>query len=114
MNEITLGSIPRLLAGTVACLAMTFPLACATPQARAPSHVGVAGRTGFPAQFAAKAISVAGPEEAGRIDIYVERWSTDEELDKLLGTLEKDGPGELRTVLEQQRIRAGVVLMPGV
>jgi hypothetical protein len=114
MDKIRLGPIPTLLAGAVSCLAMMGPLACAAPQVRAPSHVGAAVRTEFPAQFVARAISVSGPEGAGRIDIYVERWSTDEELDKLIGTLEKDGPGELRTVLEHQRIRAGVVLMPGV
>jgi hypothetical protein len=77
-------------------------------------HFAAAGRTEFPAQFVARAISVSGPEDAGRIDIYVERWSTDEELDKLLRTLEEGRPSELLTVLEKQRVRAGVVLMPGV
>jgi hypothetical protein len=78
------------------------------------SDLGAAGWTEFPAQFVARAISVSGPEDAGRIDIYVERWSTDEELDKLLGTLKEGRPGELLTVLERQRRRAGVLLMPGV
>jgi hypothetical protein len=78
------------------------------------SNVGAASRTRFPAQFVGRAISVSGPEDTGPIEIYVERWSTDEELDKLLGTLKKDGPGELLTVLERQRSRAGVLLMPGV
>jgi hypothetical protein len=100
MNEIRVKAIATLV-GTVSCLAMT-------------SHAGAAGRTGFPAQFVARAISVSGPEGAGRIDIYVERWSTDEEVEKLLATLDEDGPGELFTVLERQRVRAGVVLMPGV
>src|SRR4051812_19732083 len=100
MNKITLGAIATLL-GAVSCLATT-------------SDVGAAGRTGFAARFVAKAISVSGPEEAGRIEIYVERWSTDEELDTLRETLEEGKPGELLTVLERQRVRAGVVLMPGV
>src|SRR4051812_48753445 len=100
MNKITLGAIATLL-GAVSCLATT-------------SDVGAAGRTGFAARFVAKAISVSGPEEAGRIEIYVERWSTDEELDELLGKLEEGGSGELLDVLERQRVRAGVVLMPGV
>ncbi len=101
MKKIRLGLIPKLLVGAVSCLAMM-------------SHVGAARRTDFPAQLVARAISVSGPEDAGRIDIYVERWSTDEELDKLLGTLKEGRPGELLTVLERQRLRAGVVLMPGV
>ena len=101
MNNIRFRPIPTLLVGAISCLAVV-------------SHVGAAGRTEFSAHFVARAISVSGPEEAGPIEIYVERWSTDEELDKLLGTLKKGGPGELLTVLEQQRLRAGVVLMPGV
>jgi hypothetical protein len=90
-----------LVRGAVVCLAMM-------------GHQAAARRTDFPAQFVARAISVSGPEDAGRIDIYVERWSTDEELDKLAGTLKEGGPGELLTVLERQRRRAGVLLMPGV
>src|SRR3954462_109907 len=100
MNKITLRGIATLVAA-VSCLATT-------------SDVGAAGRTEFAARFVAKASSVSAPEEAGHNEIYVERWSTDEELDKLLGMLKKGKPGELLTVLEEQRVRAGVVLMPGV
>jgi hypothetical protein len=112
MNEINLRPIPALLA--VSCLGIMGPLSCAAPQARAPSHVGLTVRNEFPAHLVARSVSVSGPEDTGPIEIYVERWSTDEELDKLLGTLDENGPGELLTVLELQRIRAGVVLMPGV
>ena len=101
MKKIGRGPIPKLLAGAVLCVAMV-------------SHVGAARRTDFPEHLVARAMSVSGPEDAGRIEIYVERWSTDEELDKLLGTLKKGKPGELLTVLERQRVRAGVLLMPGV
>ena len=110
MEKIRTGPVPMLLVGAVSCLAM----ACASSGPHVTSHVGAAGRTGFPAQLAARAISVSDPEDVGPIDIYVERWSTDAELDELLGTLEKGGPGELFTVLERQRVRAGIVLMPGV
>jgi len=84
-----------------------------TPQAMT-SHVRATERKEFAAHLAARAISVSSPEDVGPIDIYVERWSTDEELHKLLGTLEKGEPSELFTVLEHQRVRAGIVLMPGV
>jgi len=96
MNKITVG----LVVGAVSSL-LTM------------NHAGAARRTAFPAQFAARAISVSGPEDVGPVEIYVERWSTDEEVDKLRGTLKKD-PAEMLTVLEKQRMRAGVVLMPGV
>jgi len=97
MNKI----LPRLLVGAVSSLLMM-------------SHVGAATRAQFPGHFVARAVSVDGTEDTGRIDIIVERWSTDDELDKLLGTLKKSGPRELLGVLERQRNRAGVVLMPGV
>src|SRR6059058_6586044 len=101
MNNIRLEL--TLLAGAVSSLSMTSDVRAAHTQ-----------KTEFPAHLAARAISVSSPEDVGPIDIYVERWSTDEELDKLLGTLEKGEPSELFTVLEHQRVRAGVVLMPGV
>ena len=110
MEKIRTGPVPMLLVGAVSCLA----IACASSGPRVTSQVGAATRTGFPAHLVARSISVSGPEDTGRIEIYVERWSTDEELDKLLGTLEKGGSSELFTVLEHQRVRAGVVLMPGV
>src|SRR4051812_18899647 len=113
MNMIKLRPIPTLLLAAVSCLGCSTTSPRATPQAMT-SHVGAAGRTEFPAHLVARSISVSGPQSAGPIEIYVERWSTDEELDKLLGTLEKGGPTGLLTVLEDQRVRAGVVLMPGV
>jgi hypothetical protein len=109
MNKITLRAIATLL-GAVCCLA----IGCASSPPVETKYVRATSRTEFPGQFVARAISVSSPEDAGRIDIYVERWSTDEELDKLLGTLEEDGPGELLSVLAGQRLRAGIVLMPGV
>jgi hypothetical protein len=95
-------------------MAMMSLLACAAPQVPATSHARVIASTKFPAHLVARSISVSGTEDTGPIEIYVERWSTDEELDELLGTLKEGGPGELQTVLERQRVRAGVLLMPGV
>src|SRR3954464_12526856 len=110
MEKIRTGPVPMLLVGAVSCLA----IACASSGPGVRSHVGAAGRTEFPAHLVARSISVYGPEDTGPIEIYVERWSTDEELDNLRGTLGEDGSSELLTVLERQRVRAGVVLMPGV
>jgi len=110
MNKIRTGPVPMLLVGAVSCLA----IGCATARPGVTSDVRAADRTEFPAHLVARAISVSSPEDVGPIDIYVERWSTDEELHKLLGTLEKGEPSELFTVLEHQRVRAGIVLMPGV
>jgi hypothetical protein len=101
MTTLRLGPVQALLVAALSSLAAIGP-------------AGAARRTEFPAQFVARAVSVSGSEDAGHVDIYVERWSTDEELDELLGTLAKGGPGGLRTALERQRRRAGVLLMPGV
>jgi hypothetical protein len=99
MAKVGVGPIATLIVGAVLCVAMTAGRAAAE-------------RTEFPARFAARAVS--GPEDAGPIDIYVERWSTDGERDELLGALDAGRRGELLTVLERQRRRAGVLLMPGV
>lgn len=100
MKKIGLGVISRVLVGAVAGLVMV-------------GHAGAARRTDFPARFVGRAMSASG-ENVGRIDIYVERWSTDAEFDELLGALKKGGPGKLLTVLEHEPRRAGVLLMPGV
>jgi hypothetical protein len=109
MNKLTLRAIATLL-GAVSCVAM----GCASSGPAVTKYVHATSRTEFPGQFVARAISVSSPEDVGPVEIYVERWSTDDELDKLLGTLQQDGPGELLAVLERQQFRAGVVLMPGV
>ena len=65
------------------------------------------------ARFVATAVSTAGVV-GGRIDILIERWSTDGEWDDFRGTLVKSGPGNLLPVLQKVRREAGVVLMPGI
>jgi len=113
MNKISLRTIATLL-GAASCLAIGCASSGPVPGPRVTNYVRATTRTEFPGQFVGRAISVAGDEDAGRIDIYVERWSTAEEFDQLLGAFEKGGPDEFITVLERQRVRAGVVLMPGV
>jgi hypothetical protein len=89
---------------------LVFAISCASPT----THVGATRRSAFPAQLVGRALTVAGAEDAGPIEIYVERWSTDEELQKLVGTFAEGGPGELLTALEREPHRAGVLLLPGV
>src|SRR3954454_21069337 len=105
MEKIRTGPVPMLLVGAVSCLAV----ACASSAPRvtssasretsaaprATSHAAAAGRKEFPAHLFARSISVASPEDVGPIEIYVERWSTDDEFDKLLAGFEENGPGEM-------------------
>ena len=67
-----------------------------------------------PQQLEGRSVSGSGTEDTGRIGIDIERWSTDEELDSLAGALRRGEAGSLLEVLQQQRRRAGVVLLPGV
>ena len=101
MNRMSLRPILAPLVGVALCL-LVMP------------HPGATERTEFLAQFAAKAVSVSDPEDASRIEIYIQRWSTDEELSKLSRTLVEGYAGQLLPVLEQLRQRVGVVLLPGV
>jgi hypothetical protein len=75
---------------------------------------GVAGRGALLEQFLAKAVSVSSSESAGPVEIYIERWSTDEELESLREAIMHGDAGRLLPQLQQQKRRAGVVLMPGV
>lgn len=94
------------------------PLFGAAMCVAAMPHAGAAQRSAireqFVEQFVARAVSASGPEDAGRIDIYIQRWSTDKELDSLRGTLTESAPGKLLPVLQSLQRRAGVLLMPGV
>ena len=67
------------------------------------------------AHFVARAVSVADNSDEGRIDILIERWSSDAEREALHGRLVDHGPGDLLAALHQHvKRRAGVVLLPGV
>jgi hypothetical protein len=92
------------------------PLFAAAMCLIAMPHAGAAERGAVIEQFVARAVSVSGPEDAGRIDIYIHRWSTDKELDSLRGALAESAPDKLFPALQTLRLQrpAGVVLMPGV
>jgi len=107
-NAMSGDSLRRILTplfGAALCLA-------ATP------HTGAVQRSAileqFVERFVARATSASGAEDAGRIDIYIQRWSTDKELDSLRGTLTEGAPDKLLPVLQNLQRRAGVILMPGV
>lgn len=101
MNEMSFRTILAPIIGAVLCFAVS-PLA------------GMAGRAPVLEQFAGRAVGVSGTEDTGPIGIYIERWSSDEELDGLAGALMRGETSRLLQVLQQQRRRAGVLLLPGV
>jgi hypothetical protein len=69
----------------------------------------------FVEQLVGTAVSApdAGGMIGGRIDITIERWSTDAERDSLRRTLDQRNPAALLAGLGKVFRRAGVVQMPG-
>src|SRR4051794_5604553 len=57
-------------------------------------------------------MSGVGPATAGAVDIAVERWSTDDERDRLRTALMQRGQGALLSELEKIRPRAGYIRSP--
>jgi hypothetical protein len=101
MNDVRLRTMFAAACAAVACLAFG-----STPNA-APSSPIIA-------HFAAKAPYVGESGSPAQIDIMVERWSTDKDLENLHGALGRDGGAGLLPVLQGMIRRAGVVLIPGV
>jgi hypothetical protein len=101
MNRPSLRLVLAPLAGAAICL-----LAGAWP--------GAAGRAPLAEQLTARAVSIAGDEDTGRVGIYIERWSTDAEFEAVRTALVRgDHEGVLRA-LHAYRGRVGVMLLPGV
>jgi len=105
MNRMTLRPILAPLVGAAICFLLTpRPYAAATTTAI----------NGFIAHYVARGIN-SDNSDAGRFDIYIERWSPAEDRDKLVNAM-KSGPDQLLATLDHSMhlIRAGVLLMPGV
>ena len=54
-------------------------------------------------------LSGVGPATTGSLDVAVERWSTDEERDKLRAALAEKGPDALLSALQKLKPRAGYI-----
>jgi len=65
------------------------------------------------ARYVARAVAVADAKDAGPIEIVIQRWSTDEDLQSLRAALVDSAAGKL-PIFRQARPEAGVLLMPGV
>jgi hypothetical protein len=67
------------------------------------------------ARFLGTAVSTADEKAAaGRIEIFVERWSTDADRENLRMALTDKGPGALLEALHKDLRRVGVVQVPGM
>jgi hypothetical protein len=70
-------------------------------------------RTPLVDRLVAKAVSTADDTYAGRIEIYIEHWSSETEFNALLGAL-KSGPDQLLPTLENIRYPVAILTIPGV
>jgi hypothetical protein len=88
------------LLGALLCI----PVMTRAVAARAPSVVG---------QFVGEAMT-AKSERAGRIEIYIGRWSSDDELNRLREPLQVGDATRMLSILQQFRKPVGVVFLPGI
>jgi hypothetical protein len=66
------------------------------------------------AHFTARAALEGDAGNPQKIDILVERWSTDKERDELAAAFAKSGPEGLLPALQNMRRRSAVLMHPGV
>ena len=94
-------------------LAIAFAAAVCLAVSPRPDAAGTAAVI---EHFVARAPSESNPAAPGsRIEIMIERWSTDEERDNLRETLLQRGPDALLSALQKVLKRpAGVVVIPGI
>jgi len=74
----------------------------------------VAGHSDFVIHLAAQAVDVASSENAGRIDILIQKWSTDDDLQRMRDAVPRRDQLELLSLLHHTQRRVGIILMPGV
>jgi hypothetical protein len=101
MNHMSLRPILAPLAGAVLCFALTQGPRAANDDA-------------VVAHYAARARSVTDGGYAGRIDLLIDRWSTEEDIANVRDLVAHGGADRLLPLLQQARTRVGVLLMPGV
>jgi hypothetical protein len=100
MNFVTLRPILAPLVGAAICFAVS-------------PRPGATARQAMTARYIARAVAVADAKDAGPIEIVIERWSSDEDLQTLRAALADSATGNL-PVFRQARPEAGVLMMPGV
>src|SRR5882672_1400321 len=96
MSFVSLRSIVAPLAGAAICLALS-------------PRPGATVKDPTVARFVARALTVSDAKDSGPIEILIQRWSTDDDLENLRAALLAHG-----AAFQRARPEAGVVMMPGV
>ena len=96
------------LIGLALCMALM-------PSIRGAAHsTATPPTTNIAEQFTGEALSVSDSERAGRIQIIIAKWSSNDEVTRLSEPLRNADGESLLAMLHDQHPRIGVVLMPGV
>src|SRR4051794_946687 len=108
MKSMSLGPVLLRTSIAVACLALgPHPTAVSKNPTAVP-------RSGPAEHLIGRSLDAAGTY-AGPVDIMIERWSTDEELESMTQPMtSRTGPAALLAALDKVRVRAGYVLTPGI
>jgi hypothetical protein len=96
MSFVSLRPIVAPLVGAAICLALS-------------PRPGATAKQTMTARFLARAVSPLDAKDGGPIEILIEHWSTDDDLENLRAALIARG-----AAFQRARPEAGVVLMPGV
>jgi hypothetical protein len=91
--------------GLASCAAVLLLAATAGP-ALAQAH---SGEPPLPLDLTAFAVNPNAGGGSGRIEIHIERWSSDAETQRLKGTLEKKGTEQLYTAIQDVKPRVGYI-----
>jgi hypothetical protein len=96
------------LIGLALCMALM-------PSIKGADHATTAAQgTNIAETFVGEQLAVTDAERAGRIQIIIAKWSSDDEIKRLSEPLQKADAETLLQMLHDQHPRIGVVLMPGV
>ena len=109
MNPTRCGTMTALICAATLCSVAAQSPAHTTNVTRPPITTGAAV-----AHYTATAPYEGDTGAGARIDILIERWSTDQERADLVAGLAAGGPDGMLTKMQSIRRRAGVLLMPGV
>ena len=112
-NKSTVSEYHRIispLVGLALCMALM-------PSIKGADHATAAQSpftTNIAEQFTGQQLSVSDSERAGRIQIIIAKWSSDDVVSLLSEPLKNADGESLMAMLHDQHPRIGVVLMPGV
>jgi len=112
-NKSSLSEYHRIispLVGLALCMALMPSIKGADHTTTAPTPP----TTNIAERFTGEALSVSDAERAGRIQIIIAKWSSDDEVKRLSEPFRNADGESLLAMLHDQHPRIGVVLMPGI